>query len=322
MLSYIILAHKDPDQVKRLVNRLDHINTFFYIHIDRKVDITPFRNELAGRDNVFFLKDEDRCVGVWGDMSLVNMALNAVRYIIKDKREGHCVLLSGQDYPLRPPQAIARFFEENKKINFISFGALPYAGWGDTNGMDRIEHYKIRLSTERTNNSVMLPTIYTKPFYSRSSLAVIKHILFSPKWFELVKIFIPRKLPAGLKPFGGDAWWAFNIETAKSLLEFIDSNPGILRFGKYTKLPDEVIIHTIIANKIQQQFLDHGVTYIKWKTHDSLSPENFTSADLDELKEAAGRYLFARKFEKTIDAEILNAIDNELLLTNESIKAN
>jgi len=38
-IAYIILAHKNPDQIKRLVLRLNTEGTSFFIHIDKKAII-------------------------------------------------------------------------------------------------------------------------------------------------------------------------------------------------------------------------------------------------------------------------------------------
>ena len=41
-IAHLILAHENPLQLKRLIQRLSHDDAKFYIHLDLKVDITPF----------------------------------------------------------------------------------------------------------------------------------------------------------------------------------------------------------------------------------------------------------------------------------------
>ena len=36
-IAYLILAHEDPAQLARLVNALYTPNSYFFIHVDRKV---------------------------------------------------------------------------------------------------------------------------------------------------------------------------------------------------------------------------------------------------------------------------------------------
>ena len=59
-ISYIILAHQRPKQVKRLLEKLASEGSRFYIHIDKNVDIRPFKTELAPIDQANFLPDGKR----------------------------------------------------------------------------------------------------------------------------------------------------------------------------------------------------------------------------------------------------------------------
>jgi hypothetical protein len=59
MHAYAILAHKNLDQLHHLVRMLDTRQASFFIHIDKKTDIVPHRQELddLGRmSNVEFVK--------------------------------------------------------------------------------------------------------------------------------------------------------------------------------------------------------------------------------------------------------------------------
>ena len=37
-----------------------------------------------------------------------------MRYVLEDKRDGRCVFISGQDYPIVSNAGIADFFQRNK----------------------------------------------------------------------------------------------------------------------------------------------------------------------------------------------------------------
>src|SRR5688572_20607201 len=106
-INYILLAHQHPLQLARLVEAVSADNTSFYIHIDQKIDWQPFRQALPGRDNVHWLQARHACT--WGDSSIVKATLEALKRIVAQKKEGYCVLLSGQDYPLRSNREIEAF---------------------------------------------------------------------------------------------------------------------------------------------------------------------------------------------------------------------
>ena len=64
-IAYMITAHMDPEQLGRLVKALTYEENVFYIHIDKKVDISPFLELLGDKENVFFIEDrvKDYCAG-------------------------------------------------------------------------------------------------------------------------------------------------------------------------------------------------------------------------------------------------------------------
>ena len=71
MINYIILVHKNPLQLIRLVNKLSESNVYFYIHIDKLVDSKPFLEAAKDISNIHFISDEKREEGVWCGIGLV-----------------------------------------------------------------------------------------------------------------------------------------------------------------------------------------------------------------------------------------------------------
>jgi hypothetical protein len=56
--AYLIFAHKNLDQLPRLIDRLDTGAASFFLHIDRKTDTTSYQGELgklASLPNVHFV---------------------------------------------------------------------------------------------------------------------------------------------------------------------------------------------------------------------------------------------------------------------------
>ena len=66
--NYLILAHKNPEQLCRMVKTLDDGNSKFFIHLDAKKSIEPFATLLQGK-NIVFIPKRERCV--WGGFSIV-----------------------------------------------------------------------------------------------------------------------------------------------------------------------------------------------------------------------------------------------------------
>ena len=101
-ISYIIIAHKNHDQLVRLVNKLDHEGVAFFIHIARNVERSFSRRvfeSLRGYSNCHFVRRETIR---WGSFGLVRAALNGIEDNFRlNVDSDFLVLLSGQDYPLK-----------------------------------------------------------------------------------------------------------------------------------------------------------------------------------------------------------------------------
>ena len=68
-IAYLIIAHTDELKLRRLVYSLTTADTGFFVHVDKKVNITPFKNSCKDFDNVFFI--EENRIGVnWGGYSM------------------------------------------------------------------------------------------------------------------------------------------------------------------------------------------------------------------------------------------------------------
>lgn len=59
-IAYIIICHKNFEQIMRLVNVLQHKNAYFFIHIDKKVNACSFCSsiEKTQSENIFIVQKE------------------------------------------------------------------------------------------------------------------------------------------------------------------------------------------------------------------------------------------------------------------------
>ena len=62
-LAHLILAHNNPQQLERLVKRLNHADADVYIHLDAKAPIAEYET-IKDLPNTFFVKK--RINVVWG----------------------------------------------------------------------------------------------------------------------------------------------------------------------------------------------------------------------------------------------------------------
>jgi len=292
-IAYIILAHKNPLQVVRLVQALLYKNTSFFIHIDKKTNIAPFREalgKLTGAD-IRFVKRED---GRWGGLGIVQGTLNALREVAAGQFE-YAVLLSGLDYPLRSPAAIHDYFAEHEGLSFMEY--FPVEGNLPGDWHTRLSQYHFSLF----GKSFSYPS--ASQSLQRRALNAVLSLRFT----------LPRQYSRPVKYYGGSQWWCLSKAAIGYVLKFIGQQPGFLAFHKYTKLIDEIFFQTILLNEpgetFRKQIVNDNLKYIEW-TRPKPRPAVFTEGDFTLLMNSGK--LFARKFDVDKDPVILELLDKEI----------
>lgn len=309
-INYIILAHKNPRQVRRLVEKLDGVNCNFYLHIDKSTDIAPFIEELSHLQKIHILPSEKREATIWGDIGLIKATINCLEQILADGRSGFCALLSGQDYPIKSNEAIESFLTNNPQTNFISTFPIPSSRWAD-DGMRRTVLYKVNISNRR-KHFVLLPSVFEKRFYNPKTLKGVFALIMAGKFQFLKKILKRREVPGYVAPFGGEHWWALPVETIGEIFDFLKKHPDFYSYHKDTLLPEEIFFHSIVmhlAGHNSEMIVEPTLTYVNWERENVILPVTFTENDLDELKEQPENMLFARKFDIEVNEGILDLLD-------------
>jgi len=278
-LAHLILAHKEPKQLERLIQRLEHIDADIYIHLDKKTDIRQFEY-LTKYKNVFFIRKRVRVY--WGSYTVVHATLNSLREVVASNKSYHHVnLLSGQDYPLRPAAYIQEYLKQNIGVAFINH-LLFDPDWREA--LARVDKYHF--------NSFRMPGRY-----------VLQRIInrFAPK----------REFPNNLIPVGRSQWFTIPLECVAYVLDYWDKNPQIEHFMRFTWAPDEFVFHTILYNSVfKEKMASDDLRYIDWSAGGA-NPKLLDMSDAEKLL-SSGK-LYARKFDIKFP-EVLDLIDEKRLL--------
>lgn len=311
-INYILLAHNQPELLYRIISKLEHPNSFFYVHIDKNSDILPFKEILKDINNVYFLSNHQREEGLWGGFGIVKASISAMRKIVEQNRSGYTVLLSGQDYPIQDNLKIKSFFK-NTQCNFIESNPMPLKKWY-YGGMDRLTEYRINLSSKRYDY-VKIPSIWDSKFYNLKNLEKCYALIIRNMSDKLKLLIKKRKAPYHILPYAGSQWWALPFNTISKILKFIDDKPNFIKYHQHTLLSDEIFFQSIVEHlKLQDNTMEikNSITYINWTKKNTTLPVTFTTDDKDELAEAAKSFLFARKFNLDTSSTILDWIDSNL----------
>jgi len=300
--NYLILAHKNPLQLSRMIERLDDGASKFFIHLDAKTPIEPFAACLEG-GHIRFIEPRERCV--WGDFSIVRATIHLME--AASKEQGVFILMSGQDYPIQSQGYINAFLENNKGFDFIEVEPLEEK-WKPKMVKDKLEHYHILHSEERGHSNCYAPFAHCSVF---QKLRTITHLLkgrLSRKNFRLL-CSLPKRVAPFERQYAGSQFWAFSERTFYAVLHYIREHKVALEgYYKYTSSPDEVYFHSVLMNLVAKDStikLKDPITYVNYFRKNNV----FITEDFDKLTSAKGK-LFARKFDTDIDIEILNKLDS------------
>ena len=129
MIVYLVFAHRRLGQLERLVRRLRGPDTAFVVHIDARSDLGPGRAHVEALARMTDVSLMPRYRTPWGGIGLVEATLAGLAQALRDHPAAeHVCVLSGQDYPIAPPERIREFFSEGRGATFMEHHPLPAPG--------------------------------------------------------------------------------------------------------------------------------------------------------------------------------------------------
>jgi len=218
-VAYLILAHRGPEQVKRLVEALDDPRFDIFLHIDGKTDIQKFRtDEYKVRHSKLTVLSKREKV-YWGDMSAVRAMFSLYRCALKAENYDYFVLLSGEDYPVQHSDALCALLADGKERLI----AAPLEG----PGVLRVKGYWFwklpkRIMTRALRKGLSLLGVEKRPYLT----------VKGERW----EIWVASQ------------WTALSRGCVEHFLTKAENNPEIFEYFRYSRAPDELVIPTIIMN--------------------------------------------------------------------------
>jgi hypothetical protein len=232
---------------------------------------------LVAFPNVHFL---ERHTSYYGGFGHVRATLKGIDALLRMKLPfDHVVLLTGQDYPIKSNDEIERFLDARRGQAFLEHFPLPFPEWRG-GGLDRFERWHIRVAG--------------------------RYLRLPPgRW-------VRRRFPSGMKPFGGSPYWCFSRECIEYIHEFVRRSPSFVRFFRYVNVPDELFFHTILLNSpLAENIVNDDLRYVEWRDVEVAGgPAVLGRSDFGKLMRSGD--LFARKFDASVDAAVLDMIDAKI----------
>jgi hypothetical protein len=274
LIAYFILVHRYPEQFKRLFRSIYDPYNHYLVHIDKSSG-----SEIAADIKAFLADFPNSEVlpgknAIWGGYSLVEAELRGMAQLLRmDGDWEFFINLSGQDYPLKSQGYITDFLSRHRGKEFIK---VLDQRESRPETMERVGRYVVELPN------------------------------------RIVTTWFSRRFLADASPYIGNQW----MIVSRRFCEFVCHDPQSARyksFYKNTFIADEGFFQTVMMNTPSHgEIVSDDLRMIDWVPDGDikLRPRTYTAGDGPEL--LASDCLFARKFDATVDEDVLDMIDVNL----------
>ena len=282
--SYLILAHKNPQQLSRLVKSIMDDQTYIFIHVDSKSNLREFKDALKSLKNVEFCTRQIQVS--WGGFGMIEATLELMNTMyLRGIHPDYVHLMSGQDFPLKSNKEIFHFFSENKGKNFLEAYTLPSHNLYDS-GLIRIRYHW---------------------FIEDLGFQKAKELVEIQKQKNIVRTYF-----ANIQPYNGSQWWSLTGECVRWIYETCRPGYRLYDFYKHTFVPDEMLFQTMLKNsEWKDTIVDHNLRNINWNEGPEY-PKIWRSKDFERLINSGK--LFARKFDEILDSHIIDKLEKHLII--------
>ena len=313
----LIMAHKNKEQLLRLIRAVSSETIDIFVHLDRNWKLN--RAELAeitnSADRVFLVKK--RIHGVLDHFSLPQIELNMIDEALKHEKEvkikyGYFILLSGQDYPIKSRAYIQNFLDTQYPKPLIDHEPAEERNW--VWGKYQLTRWKNRIDLiQKRRKKGIIRRLSVGAFLLADRME--KRFCGIP-WVNLQR--------SGFKIFGGSQWWILPHEVIDFVQLQLKKNKKTICQLKRAWTPEESFFQTLAMNSEQAKLIvendpifDEGdqksMTYCNFITPTKTfcgHPHIITVEDFARIM--GKKALFARKFDQSVDSKVLDMIDGSI----------
>lgn len=270
------MAHRLPEQVAVLCERLLHHSIDIYIHVDKKEEEKAFKEKIQA-PKINFIKK--RTNTQWGAFSIVETIITSFEEIISRNQYDYICNISGQDLPIKSMDKLMSFLNENAGKEFIE--NIPFEKenrWWIENAR-RVETY----------------SFINMNFIGKFRIE------------KLINLLLPkRRSPENIIFSGNSGWFCLSSNAVSFVISSFKNQKELTRYFKFVWGADEIYFSTVLYNSPFRNKMIGNLLHTEWLSEDKLHPKVFTLLDKFQLQHS-NKY-FARKFDASIDKEIIEFV--------------
>ncbi|XP_008407432.1 xylosyltransferase 1 [Poecilia reticulata] len=286
-IVFVLVIHgRASRQFQRLFKAIFHTSHFYYIHVDQRSNYLHRQVQALASQYPNVRVTPWRMATIWGGASLLTMYLRSMADLLamRDWSWDFFINLSAADYPIRNNNQLVAFLSKYRDLNFIKSHGRDNARFIRKQGLDRL-FYECDTHMWRLGD---------------------------------------RKIPEGISVDGGSDWFLLNRVFVEYVINSKDDLvTNMKRFYAYTLLPAESFFHTVLENSAHcESMVDNNLRITNWNRKlgckcqykhivdwCGCSPNDFKPSDFHRFQQTVRPTFFARKFEASVNQEIVNQLD-------------
>ncbi|MBD5275718.1 MAG: beta-1,6-N-acetylglucosaminyltransferase [Bacteroides sp.] len=290
--AYLILAHKNLNQLRKLIELLDDSRNDIFVHVDSKLsEFNPDDfGKIVSKSSLIFLPN--RINVNWGGVSIMRAELSLLKAATSNNRYDYYHLLSGMDLPLKTQDEIHNFFDACSFQEFINLWNFKKST------LSRFRYFTIFPEGE-----------------AKFRTRIVNHI------FKGLQMAVGFRINKSVDFYFGSQWFSITDELARYVISKEDWLEKVVR---HTSTCDEICLPTLVCNSEFKKRLYFPVLveskprstlgnmrFIDWTRGESVRHPWTFKADDEQLLMSVD-HLWARKFDETVDREIIDRIYTRL----------
>ncbi len=302
--AILIMMHKEPEQVMRLIKYFPKDRCTCFIHIDKKADfdVAVFRERLEKQYRHCVIL-EKRISATLANWTLAQVSIELLKAAVTYEKEqgihfSYYRLLSGQDYPIRSFQEYEAFLEKNYPQNYLGIDLIEDLKH-IKDKFSRWRYWRIRNVIDCHVRNAQIRKIMLLPVFTWE-------IILTKVWGTPQKILERR----GYRIAGGPSWWNLSHDFVHYFLSVVEKDKKLISVIQKTATPEESIIQTVYANSdfYRQGEVTWNLTIGKYKEngHTDFWEKEEVQVLLDS------NCFFARKFTQSVSGELLDILDKKI----------
>lgn len=237
-IAFLILAHTDVDQLKRLcVKLVDYGN--LYIHIDKRTNkeyLSQINDYISSKELCHNVKIINNRVNVtWGGFSQVRAIKLLLEAALEENepRFDRLFVISGLCYPLYSPSELISYSEANKNKEML-------AAYNLSQGINKEQKQRIELYHFFRDINLPHKSFLRKSIIGGTKL-LLKYLHFRKKPYILID---------GIRwdVYKSAEWVGLTRECSKYVLNQLNQKKELVSYFKTSYASDELVVATIVMN--------------------------------------------------------------------------